>query len=295
MTKHKIFRKFVCTALAGVGVFASLATFSACTTSHPEVEMKISFNDTTYTLKYKLYRKIAPSTVQHFLELAEQEYYNGLCVHNYAASSKLETGGYTYDATKTDEGGLVEKPYFETLKGIEAEKNMKFTQTVWDDDEKKDPVYTVYGEFATNGFKVENGALKQTFGSLTMYYTAKKNCKDYVYAQRSSANRCDWKLYRYNSATSLFYISLSNSSVTNSDYCTFATLEDGSVDTLKELAQAITDFIDDEYEGDSSEFAPSEKVYVDEYDRYVSSDKESVNYSVPKEPIVIEEIKVTKY
>lgn len=63
------FKKLMSAALIGVSVFASATLFSACTTSHPEVEMKLSFNDKTYTLEYKLYRKIAPSTVQHFLEL----------------------------------------------------------------------------------------------------------------------------------------------------------------------------------------------------------------------------------
>ena len=67
MLRNKPLKKIMCAALAGVSVFASVAMFSSCTTSHPEVEMKLSFNDKSYTLQYKLYRKIAPSTVQHFL------------------------------------------------------------------------------------------------------------------------------------------------------------------------------------------------------------------------------------
>lgn len=77
------FKKLMSAALIGVSVFASATLFSACTTSHPEVEMKLSFNGSTYTLEYKLYRKIAPSTVQHFLELVEKGYYDGLCIHDY--------------------------------------------------------------------------------------------------------------------------------------------------------------------------------------------------------------------
>ena len=95
MLRNKPLKKIMCAALAGVSVFASVAMFSSCTTSHPEVEMKLSFNDKSYTLQYKLYRKIAPSTVQHFLELVENGYYDGLCIHNYdAGTSRLYTGGY---------------------------------------------------------------------------------------------------------------------------------------------------------------------------------------------------------
>ena len=159
----------ICAALAGVSVFASAMMFSACTTSHPKVEMKIAFHGETYTLEYKLYRKRAPSTVQHFLELVEHGYYDGLCVHDYNSSSeKLYTGGYTYDANQTADGGLVEKNYFDIV------KDWNMTQTVWDINDK-DPVYTLYGEFSDNGFSVENGALKQSYGSLTMYYTPKEN------------------------------------------------------------------------------------------------------------------------
>lgn len=290
MTVKKSLKKIFCAALAGAGVFASAATFSACTTSHPKVEMKISFNETTYTLEYKLYRKLAPSTVQHFLELVEKGYYDGLCVHDFTGTSgKMYTGGYTYDANQASEGGLVEKNYFDVV------KDWGLTQTVWGDSAKSEPVNTVYGEFSDNGFEVESGALKQTYGSLTMYYTPKSKCGDYVYVQRADGNGADPKLYKYNSTTSLFYISLASSSGSSSSYCTFATLEDDSIDTLDELVAAIGDYIDEEYDGESSDFAPSVKVVVDEDDPYVGAAKESQNYAVPLQPIIIKSVKVKSY
>ena len=290
MTANKPLKKMICAALAGVSVFASAMMFSACTTSHPKVEMKIAFHGETYTLEYKLYRKRAPSTVQHFLELVEHGYYDGLCVHDYNSSSeKLYTGGYTYDANQTADGGLVEKNYFDIV------KDWNMTQTVWDINDK-DPVYTLYGEFSDNGFSVENGALKQSYGSLTMYYTPKEKCATYVDVKRSDGKGNDAKLYKYNSATSLFYISLSSSSSgSGTSYCTFATLEDDSVEVLDDLKAAITDYIEDEYEGNAADFAPTSKVGVDEDDRYVGSDKESREYSVPLEPIVIKSVKVKSY
>ena len=167
MLRNKPLKKIMCAALAGVSVFASVAMFSSCTTSHPEVEMKLSFNDKSYTLQYKLYRKIAPSTVQHFLELVENGYYDGLCIHNYdAGTSRLYTGGYSYDASKADDGGLVEKDYFSVV------KDWTLTQTVWDDEARTDPLYTVYGEFSANGHKND---LKHTLGVLSMARTMAPN------------------------------------------------------------------------------------------------------------------------
>ena len=78
------------------------------------------------------------------------------------------------------------------------------TQTVWDDEERTTPVNTVYGEFSDNGFQVTNGALKQTYGSLTMYYTPKNTYNGVVMTQRADGEGYDWKPYKYNSATSIF-------------------------------------------------------------------------------------------
>lgn len=290
MLRNKPLKKIMCAALAGVSVFASVAMFSSCTTSHPEVEMKLSFNDKSYTLQYKLYRKIAPSTVQHFLELVENGYYDGLCIHNYdAGTSRLYTGGYSYDASKADDGGLVEKDYFSVV------KDWTLTQTVWDDEARTDPLYTVYGEFPANGFEVENGAVKQSYGSLTMYYTPKESCSVPVYVQRADGKGYNSKPYKYNSATSLFYISTGSSNSVSSSYCTFATLkDDDSTDKLKELMTAIEEYIADEYE-ETADFAPSVTVTVDEEDRYMAAAREKQTYKVPNTPITVEYIKVKSY
>lgn len=264
--------------------------FSACSTSRPQVEIRISFNDTAYTLKYYLYRKLAPSTVQHFMELAENGYYDGLCVHNYVSESRLYTGAYTFDSSRSDDGGLVEKNYFETVSA------WNLTQTVWQDEEHQVPLSTVYGEFSDNGFEVESGELRQTYGSLTMYYTPKLNTP-YVFVQRADGSGYDAKKYEYNSATSQFYISLSSSSSSNSSYCTFGELDEDSVSVLDDLKDAIATYIEEEYEGDAAEFAPTVKVTVDENDPIdsVSAAKETQDYSVPREPIVITSVKVLRY
>lgn len=296
MNGKKVLKKTVGAALLGACVVASAVSFTACTSSHPEVEMKISFDGKTYTLEYELYRKIAPSTVQHFLDLVEGGFYDGLCVHDYT-DTKWYSGGYTYDAAKTDEdAGLTEIDYFEKVKGL------KLTQTVWHDKDKEDPTYTLYGEFSNNGFKVTAGALKQSFGSLTMYYTEKTDVVASVYAKRSDGGKNadgqteDWKDYKYNSATSLFYISMSTAtSAASASYCTFATLKSGSKDSLTDLKEAVADYIEEQGEEDE-DYSFTSKSYIpsDLGDRYVETGT-TVSYSVPTEPIVIQSIKIKKY
>lgn len=286
-------KKVFCAVLAGVSVFGSAAMLGGCTTNHPEVEMQIAFNGKTYTLEYTLYRKFAPNTVTHFLQLAENGYYDGLCVHDYA-DNKLYTGGYAYDKSQAEDGGLVYKSYFDTVKAYE-----NYAHSVWADTEKKVPTYTLYGEFSSNNVKVQNGGfLKQEFGSLTMYYTDKSSNDDTVIVEKIDGSGTDSKEYRYNSATSLFYIHLGSPSSANSKYATFAKLAEDSVEELEELQSAITEYIETAYGSETSpesSFAPLVEIAVDEDDPYVGDAALVATYCVPEEPIVINYVKVLKF
>ena len=104
----KTLKKITCGILAAVSVFGCAATLTACETSHPEVEMKVEFNGETYTLDYKLYRELAPQTVKHFLWLADNGYYDGLCVHDYSQNDylRLYTGAYSVAEAEDDADGL---------------------------------------------------------------------------------------------------------------------------------------------------------------------------------------------
>ena len=115
--------------------------------------------------------------------------------------------------------------------------------------------------------------------------------------QRADGNGYDPKKYEYNSATSLFYISLSSSSSSNSAYCTFGELNEDSVSVLDDLKDAIAAYIEDEYGDEDADFAPEVTVTVDEDDpiESVSSAKEKQTYSVPQEPIVITSVEVVRY
>ena len=282
-------KKGLTIALATLTTSVCALSMSSCTTDKPEVEMKISFNGTTYTLEYTLFRKIAPATVAHFLSLADADYYDGLCVHDFS-SSRWVTGGYSYT-----NGKLVEKDYFAAVRGIEL------THTVWYDADRTDPTYTVYGEFKENDFEVKNGALNQSFGSLTMFYEDKLDGNDEdvdqkVTVARNDGNGYTKKKYAYNAATSQFYISVSTNSFSPSAYCTFALLNEDSKSTLENLQQAVLDYIADVYGEETTaeeQFAPATEVYIDGNDRYAA--EREVEYWVPQKPIVIEEVKVTKW
>ena len=288
----KMFKKVVCAALTAASVLGAAATFAGCTTDHPEVEMQIGFNGKTYTLEYKLYRKKATNTVNHFLALAENGYYDGLCVHNYT-DAKWYTGAYAYNANSEVDGGLSYKDYFSTV----SQYSNKDFVSVWLDKEKATPTYTLYGEFSENGMTIAKGDfLSQSFGSLSMYYTNKGEGEYDVYVQRLDGNGMAKKRYEMNSATSMFAINLTGSGVDKS-HATFALLMEDSVDELKDLQSAIASYIkanfSDEEEGSS--FAEEVELHYGQGDPFIEDAELTVTYNVPTMPIVIKKVSVKKY
>ena len=287
----KTMKKIACLVLATVSATACLGVMTGCETNHPEVKMVLEFNDQTYTLEYKLYRKIAPSTVNHFLWLAENGYYDGLCVHNYQEDSKMVTGGYTYSADTQENGGLTYKPYYETVKTFS-----KFPANVWKDDQKKEATYTLLGEFEDNQFTVTNGDLDETFGSLTMYYHTKSTDAQVYTAYQKASRKGEARLvnYKWNSTTSLFYISLTETAKENSAYCTFATLKEDSVSKLEKLQKAIKDYADTLTDADDFVTVKS-GIRVETDDPIMGEKKTTSTFSIPTEPITIKKVTVKKY
>ncbi len=282
---RNMMKKLLCLGLAATSTFACVATLSACETSHPEVSMTLSFDGEDYELTYKLNRKLTPATVTHFLELVDGKYYDGLCVHDYQDSAWY-TGVYSFNAEEEDQGGLVYKSY------LTAAKNLNLTSTVWFDSERTKSTYTLYGEFSSNSFRVENGKIQNGFGALTMRYTDKGSAsKESVFVEKSGGG-ADMKDYGYNSATSMFSIATSSTATNAGGYCTFAVLKDDkSVDNLEDLQSAVKAYIDEL--GDKSDFAPTVKVTINEEDELVGSSE--TDYAVPVKPIVIKEMKVKKW
>ncbi len=282
----KTFKKIIATALAATSVLSTAAMFAGCQSDRPEIEIQLSFNGTPYTLEYTLYRKLAPKTVEHFLALVEgkdgKSYFDGLCVHDYD-SERWYTGGYSYN-----NGELAYKQYYNEVKTYE-----NFPTNVFKIDQET-PTYTLYGEFSKNSFSVQSGALKETFGSLSMYYTDKSEFDASVYVNRNDGNGKSRKEYDYNSATSLFYINMQATDKVNSSYCTFASLNEDSVETLRDLQEAVNDYVEETYD-EASDFLNDVTLYVDQDDYVVGSEGQSVTYYVTKEAIEIVYVKVTKY
>ena len=159
--------------------------------------------------------------------------------------------------------------------------------------------YTLYGEFSKNDVKVENGSfLKQTFGSLTMFYTDKGSNDDMIFVEKVNGTGVTSRKYEYNSATSLFFISMAEATKTDSYYCTFATLTDDAVDTLKDLKADIVSYYESAFSSEDdalASFAPDVEIPVDEDDLFVGDADMSTTYNVPVKPIIIKSIKVLKY
>ena len=285
---NKNLKKVICGALATVCAFGCAATLTACETSRPEVEIVIEFNGSTYTLQYEMARKVTPATVNHFIWLVDNGYYNGLCVHDYKEDSKMYTGGYK---TATDEGdtdGLTEFSYYSEI--AKFDNYSSFPKTVWLDSEKQTPTYTLYGEFDNNEVKVENGKLADKFGSLSMYYydsSAQEAAKTDVWGTREGGGKLYKRTYQYNSATSLFYINLNEESSTyNKSYCTFATLKSESEEVLKDLKAEIENI---------DNFTEAHKVRVFQDDPVLGEYEINVNFDVPQKEIKIKTVKITKY
>lgn len=296
----KSMRKLACGILAVASVTACMSTFTACETAHPEVQMTIKFGTNEYVLEYQLYRNIAPATTNHFLWLVENNYYDGLCVHDYS-SEKMYTGVYQSD--DESENGLKYKEYYTEVAKLNAAAvaagRSAFPVSVYAIAEKtsSNALYTLYGEFEDNNFQVENGDKTEAFGSLTMYYHAKSSNDDRVYVQRNDdANTLAGRNYKYNSATSQFYITLSDSNASSTAYCTFAYLVDDedNIQQLKNLQQAIAD-AEEAAEEEGGSFTESHTLRVDEDDVYVSDVTTKKTFKVPTTAIVITDITVTKF
>lgn len=282
----KMAKKMLTGALAITCVFGCMGTFTACDDGNPEAQITLEFNGSEYVLNYQLYKDKTPATVNHFIWLVENEYYNGLCIHNYqAANNRMYTGAYELD----ENGNLDYKDYYEF-----ARKNIKsFPQTVWFDEEKEDPLFSVYGEFAQNKFNVganNKDVLKQQYGSLTMYYHAKADEDSRKVWVKKTNGEIIERNYSENSATSMFYISTVTSPTSNSSHCTFATLN--NQDVLHDLEDAIADYIGEEEE---DWFVTSKTMVRDPLDPIVGTKNLETTYSVPNEPIIIKSARITKY
>lgn len=297
----KISRLLAVTAAAAISVVAG-AAFAGCSTNYPEVTIVYEFNGTEYDVTYTLTRKGAPQTVQHFIELADAGYYDGTVIHDYASGGLfLYGGGYTWNPDAADlEDRLVEKDYWTEIKALE-EKGNTFTQTVYKIGHEE-PLYTVHGEFADNGVKGNTKSYSHSQGALVMYYSNKGSDNTPVGTVRTDGGKGndgndydEGDIYKYNSATSLFYTytSPNANNALGDSYAVFGKTKDYS--QLQALLDAINSYTNDLGEGKS--FTETSNVLLNQYDPFelVRSAKIWDEFDVPVEPITIKTVTVDKY
>lgn len=300
--KKNFLRRAVAVGATALIAVSSVAMFAGCTTSNnPEVTITYTFNGKDYAVDYVLSRVDAPKTVQHFIELADAGFYDGLVIHDYQDYT-LKTGGY-----KLENGQLVEVDYLTTVKALEAD-GASFTQSVWADEERTIPLYSVYGEFSANGVEQENGKeYVHSEGALVMYYTPKKGqggTDEQVWVQRADGgadndgNEYQRLGYEYNSITSLFY-TFTGESRTESDsvYCVIGKAKNYTEQMEEGLLAAISEYEDTLEEEDSfTTELKNQPLNRYDYFRNVQTAGLTADYAAPiLMPITVKSVKVTKY
>lgn len=299
--KHKLRRIISLASVLLVGG-CTLGMFAGCTTKHPEVTITYSFNGKDYAVRYTLSRNDAPKTVQHFLELVDAGFYDGMCIHDYKSDAMYSGGYYLKD------GELEEVDYFTKVKELEEEKGITFTQSVWTADGNKTPLYTVYGEFYDNGvehqYAREN---RHSRGALAMYYqqvqdTSKPTIEVTVERADGGAsndgNPLQEQPYYWNCATSLIYTFSATNYTLDNSYCVFGMANEKDYrEKLEEgLFAAIAEYEEDLPEEESFTKETTEK--LNQYDPFeeVRNAAITATYDTPVDrPIIIKSIKINKY
>lgn len=312
--KKKILRRVVAVGTTALVAVGAVAMFAGCTTSNnPEVTITYTFNGEDYEVDYILSRVDAPKTVQHFIELADAGFYDGftvdgteykLVVHDYQ-SSAMHTGGY-YLADSDGDGTpdtLTEIDYLRAVTAL-GENGAAFTQSVWADEARTQPTYSVYGEFAGNGVEQENGReLSATQGALVMFYTDKGNGNEQVWVQRadggSGNDGQEYQQLNYepNSATSLFYTFMGENVPDSTNYCVFGMAIDYEGQMTNGLLAAIAEY-EDSLSEEETFTTTLENQRLNTYDYFpsIQTARLQATFETPIEmPILIKSVEVTKY
>ncbi len=311
--KSSVLKKIIICAVSAVTVAFTAVSASACSieTDHPEVQITYDFNGESYEVKYTLYRNMYPHTVRHFIELAKENFYDNTIIHDYKTTDWF-TGGYEYneeDYTALSGNANQLSEYFEldSHSKEEAYYKLHLTPSVYknrgyDDKQnetvkEEDALQTVMGEFYNNIHQdIEKGKLTAEYGCLKMFYYEKETTqKIYVTPTKDQIIMAD---YKKNCATSLFALQTgTSSSYSESNYAVFARLS--STEIFDDLVDAVNEYISSNHGGTASNFYTATDVRVDNLDTFSKeSEKDrgiSVTFNVPKTPIIIKSVKVTKY
>ena len=305
----KIKFAFITVALASMVTLS--AALSACTikTDHPQAKITISFNDETYNIEYKLYRNMYPQTVQHFIELADNGFYDNMIVHDYKDGADWFTGAYSYVSGEDSlyapstfseylENSYKEEDYYKLFTDGQLTPSV-YSKVSYDEKNKDKAIVsseyalpTVIGEFSENQHNIEKNALTAKFGSLKMFYYDKGTSNQQAVTQ-NWAGQIRSQDYKYNCATSVFSMQVGTSNYGASKYCVFAELKDDNAS--KELGK-LKDAIDDYKTDVAGNFTTSGiKTRVDTLDAFATDGDIEVSFTMTSIPIIIQNVKITKY
>lgn len=227
----KIKCAFITFALASVVTLS--AALSACSikTDHPQAKITIKFNDVTYNIDYTLYRNMYPQTVQHFIELADEGFYNNMIVHDYKSGSDWFTGSYKYNGENDSlyspstfseylENNYKEAEYYDLFNSGKLSPSV-YKSVSYENDKKtvkpENALPTLIGEFSDNQHIIEKNALSAKFGALKMFYYDKGKSNQQAIV-KNWAGQILTQNYKYNCATSIFSMQVGTSSYTASKY-----------------------------------------------------------------------------
>ncbi len=278
--KKRSHKRIMTVLVALCMVFVSIFAFTGCESKHPKASVTISFEGSsgvkTYTLKYKLYRNIYSKTVRRFIELADDNYYDGMVIHDYD-STKMVTGAYYYEDKDSAYDELVEKALPDGL-----------TKSVYNGETE---LNTLYGEFEANGFRIKNSGVDWDYGNLFFNYDEVSYAGQVLVDVKDSNNKLQKRDYKFNAATSQFGINL-NTGTSSADKCCFGELE--NEDVLEDLIAYIDLYKEDMKEEDSS-YTFTENVDKTVYSNDVFADEIDVTYAVPVQRIIIKSVEITKH
>jgi len=323
MFKGKI-KKFIVGASLALVVGVSAATVGCgLETSRPRAKVTVWFGEEEYNIEYTLYRDMYPQTVRHFIELADEGFYDDMLIHDFDTNDWI-TGAYAYNAddfTARSESGSTMSEYLESYSKENAYYELfnagKLTPSVYSDvgyklDKNGNAVVEngnyvqvvnkdyalpfVMGEFYNNiNQEYENGGdLKAEYGCLKMIYY-KKDSEKSVYVTPTKDQIIGAK-FKNNCATSVFAMQTGTgaSSYSSSDYCVFGKVKD--TEAFDNFVDDVKEYFENNYGATSSSYTLTSTVPVDVNDSFSDKDEgKEESFKVTKTPIIIKSVKITKY